>query len=328
MRISSVAVCLLWLAPGLVIAQGPKPNEAFMKEHPARESTGLVPLPDLGKSSYQGEEGGLYPGGGNTPPKAHLKAGLAMARQIKPLDKDGSPSPDGKIALLTIGYSNAHQESQAFLRLWAMQTDLNPKVVPVDGCENGKGAWAAAEPHGKYWDTVAQRLDAAGVTAQQVEAVWMKQANGVPKAPFPVEVKKLYTDLVADVHNLHDHFPNLKIVYLSSRIYGGWAVTPTCPEPHAYEGAFAFKWLLADQLAGKLNYDPKKGEVVSPWLEWGPYLWADGVKGRSDGKVVWERDDFGVDGTHPTPKGQQKVAGLLMDFLKTDPTSRPWLLRK
>ncbi len=114
----------------------------------------------------------------------------------------------------------------------------------------------------------------------------------------------------------------------SGRIYGGWAVTPTCPEPHAHEGAFAFKWLIADQLAGKLNCDPKKGEVVSPWFEWGPCLWADGVKGRKDGKVLWERDDFGVDGANPTPNGQQKVAGLLMDFLKTDPTARHWLLRK
>jgi hypothetical protein len=137
-------------------------------------------------------------------------------------------------------------------------------------------------------------------------------------------------DLVADVQNLHDKFPNLKIVYLSSRIYGGWAVTPTSPEPHAYEGAFAFKWLLADQIADnpELNYDPLKGKVRAPWLEWGPYLWADGVKGRKDRQVAWERDDFGADGTHPSTKGREKVANLLLAFLRKDPTSRPWFLLK
>src|SRR5688572_16649392 len=40
----------------------------FVKTHPPRESTGLTPLPDLGGKTYQGEQGGLYPGGANVPP--------------------------------------------------------------------------------------------------------------------------------------------------------------------------------------------------------------------------------------------------------------------
>jgi hypothetical protein len=50
---------------------------------------------------YQGFEGGLYPGGENVPPPAHLKAGLRQAKSIVPLDADGKPSPDGKIVLLS-----------------------------------------------------------------------------------------------------------------------------------------------------------------------------------------------------------------------------------
>ncbi len=66
------------------------------------------------------------------------------------------------------------------------------------------------------------------------------------------------------LHILHNKFPNLKIAYLSSRIYGGWAASPLNPEPHAYEEGFSVKWLIADQIAGKpgkpgLNYDPAKG---------------------------------------------------------------------
>lgn len=127
------------------------------------------------------------------------------------------------------------------------------------------------------------------------------------------------------LHNAKDRFPNLKIAYLSSRIYAGYALNPLNPEPHAYETAFAVKWLIADQIAGmpELNYDPCRGQVRCPWVAWGPYLWADGVKGRKDG-LVWLRDDLGEDGTHPAMSGREKVANLLLDFLKKDPTSRPW----
>src|SRR3974390_2018454 len=43
-------------------------RQEWMAAHPVRESTGLIPLPDLGKEKYKGEQGGLYPGGVNAPP--------------------------------------------------------------------------------------------------------------------------------------------------------------------------------------------------------------------------------------------------------------------
>ncbi len=130
------------------------------------------------------------------------------------------------------------------------------------------------------------------------------------------------------MHNLHGRYPNLRIAYLSSRIYAGYAVTPLNPEPYAYETAFAVKWLIADQIAGKpeLNFDSRRGNIRSPWLAWGPYLWTDGVKGRKDG-LVWRREDLGEDGTHPSPSGRAKVARMLLDFLKSDPTARAWFLK-
>jgi hypothetical protein len=71
--------------------------------------------------------------------------------------------------------------------------------------------------------------------------VWLKEADPAPKEPFPGEVKKLQEELVKILHILHDKFPNLKIAYLSSRIYGGWAVSRLNPEPHAYEEGFGVK---------------------------------------------------------------------------------------
>jgi len=52
-------------------------------------------------------------------------------------------------------------------------------------------------------------------------------------------------------------------------------------------------------------------------------LWTDGVKGRKDG-FVWTRDDCGPDGTHPSNSGREKVAHLLLDFLKREPTAQGW----
>ena len=173
---------------------------------------------------------------------------------------------------------------------------------------------------------VDERLKAAGVTRQQVQAAWVLQANPGPNRPFPAEVKELQHNLADTLHVMQDRFPNLKIAYLSSRTYAGYATSPLNPEPHAYESGFAVKWLIADQLAGKveLNYDPAKGPVRAPWLEWGPYLWADGTKANKDGLSYVRSDYTEQDGTHPSPSGREKVAERLLQFLKTDPTAHPW----
>jgi hypothetical protein len=301
---------------------------AWAQAQPPRPSTGIVPLPDLGAASYQGEQGGLYPGGRNIPPARHLDAGLKLARAIVPLDGEGKPSDAGRIVLLSIGMSNTTQEFTAFQQLAAKETGINPKLALVDGAQNAQTAHMTADAEANFWRVVDQRLSAAGVTGRQVEIVWLKQANAQPTAAFPAEAKRLQADIVATLHNLHDRFPNLKIAYLSSRIYGGYASTPLNPEPHAFETAFAVKWAIADQIAGRaeVNFDPAEGKVRSPWIAWGPYLWADGTKGRKQDALVYLREDFAVDGTHPSDSGRRKVAQQLLGFFKTDATAAPWFL--
>lgn len=311
-------------------AESAKRNLEWAKAHPARESTGLIPLPDLGVASYQGEQGGLYPGGSNQTPPAHLAAGLRLASQIVPLDRDGHPSANGRIAMCSIGMSNTTQESRSFLlKVLPTNHSVNSKFLFIDCAQGAQTANKIADPNLPYWKTVQARLRDAEVTAPQVQIVWVKEANPSPTQPFLEHTKMMQRNMVDVLHNLHDKFPNLKIAYLSSRIYGGWAGSPLNPEPWAYEEGFSMKWLIADQIAGnpELNYDPAKGAVRAPWIEWGPYLWADGLKGRKDGKVIWKREDLGPDGTHPSLSGREKVAGLLMDFLKNDPTSRAWFLQ-
>ena len=317
---------LALLAP--LRGQPPAQNAAYAQAHPPRESIGLAPLPDLGTSLYQGEQGGLYPGGQNAPPTTHRDAGLALGGRIVPLDAEGNSAETGRIVLLSIGMSNTTQEFTVFQQLAAREPGLNPKLAIVDGAQGGQVARITADPKANFWNVVDERLSAAGVTGRQVEVVWLKQANPQPSAPFPAEARRLEADIVGTLHNLHDRFPNLKIAYLSSRIYGGYAATPLNPEPHAHETAFAVKWAIAEQIAGAadLNYDVARGQVRSPWIAWGPYLWADGAKGRKQDGLVYLREDLGPDGTHPSESGRRKVALQLLEFLKTDATARPWFL--
>src|SRR5438067_1298190 len=76
----------------------------------SRTSVGYTPLTDLGSGRYRGVQGGLYPKGSNRPPQRYLAQGLAAARSVVPRGADGSPSPGGRIALLSIGMSNTNAE--------------------------------------------------------------------------------------------------------------------------------------------------------------------------------------------------------------------------
>ena len=71
---------------------------------PRVDTSKLVPLTELGKRTYHGFPGGLYPGDKNERPPEHEAAGLALARQVQPLDAEGRPSPEGKIVLLSVGH--------------------------------------------------------------------------------------------------------------------------------------------------------------------------------------------------------------------------------
>lgn len=280
----------------------------------ARTSVGFVPLKDLGAGSYHGFEGGLYPDGSNAPPGVYLAQGRAMARTVVPRGADGKPSPSGRIALLSIGMSNTTQEFKAFIRAAAADRSTSERLVLVDGAQGGQDAETIKDPGAPFWSRVDERLARAGVTRRQVQIVWLKQAIARESRPFPEDARGLQASLRSVVGILRSRYPNLKLVYVSSRTYAGYATTQLNPEPYAYQSGFAVRWLIQDRMEGRL---------VGPWLGWGPYLWTDGTKGRKDG-LQWTCDDVREDGTHPSPSGQTKVAGLLLRFFKSSPTSRSW----
>ena len=152
-----------------------------------------------------------------------------------------------------------------------------------------------------------------------MQVVWLKEVVAGDTLSFPADAERFRDDLTAIVKRLKSTFANLRLVYVSSRSYGGYALRNGSQEPWAYEGGFAYKWMIADWAKG-----PTPG---APWVAWGPYLWANGSTPRSDG-LTWELGDFQSDDQmHPNAAGQAKVAGLLSSFFKTDPTARVWYLK-
>ncbi len=298
---------------------------------PAAWTQHLLPLTELGTGKYKDQDGGLYGGGSNVPPAAHLAAAMKEAAKIVPLDGEGKPSPTGKIGLLSVGMSNVTQEYSLFVSEANRDAEKSPSVVLIDGAQGGQTGTRWADPKTPLWAEVDRRLAAAGVSARQVQAVWLKQAEAGPAAlgDFPKHAQVLKDNLVKCLALLKERFPNLRIVYVSSRIYAGYASTMLNPEPYAYETAFSMRWLIQDQIAGKpeLNYDPAHGEVKSPLLLWGPYLWADGQTARKSDGLTWAPEDLGPDGTHPSNAGREKVAAQLLKFFKTDATAKGWFVK-
>lgn len=281
----------------------------------------LAPLTDMtAQDRYEGEDGGLYGGGSNTPPPALRQSAEAQLARIQPLDAAGKPAADGKIVFISISMSNATMEFSAFKRIADASPKKGSQLTIVDCAQGGQAMAQWAPPDARPWTEAKLRLKAAGVTPEQVQVAWIKLANVRPDGSLAEHGKKLESDTLAVLHNARALFPNLRIAYLGSRIWAGNATSPLNPEPYAYEGAFPVRWLIQRQMKA----DPELAEARAPLLLWGPYLWAEGTKGRKLDKLTWEKEDFGPDGTHPSESGRMKVANLLLDFFSTDPLAKGW----
>jgi hypothetical protein len=216
-----------------------------------------------------------------------------------------------------------------------------------------------------------------------VQVVWLKDTNygpqcslnGVDCAPGIDPTNPNYYDaFIAEqymgdiMRALHARYTHLQQVFISTRIYGGYANSapqgPVCatPEPFAFEYGISVQRLVLAQIyqaanggasngdpyAGDLDYNPSPPEHIplASWIDWGPYLWANGDNPRGDG-LVWCNDPQGIgpaickfkedfrngdathlgDYTHPSDQGEQKVGNLLLNFMTTSPMTTPWFLK-
>lgn len=284
-------------------------------------------LPDLGAALYQGQSGGLYPDGSNQPPAAHAAAALSQSTAVVPRDASGSPSSNGIIGMACLGMSNSSQEFEDFERALDARSARNAQLVIANTCAGGQAAESMDQASDLYWTTLApQRLAAAGIDPRQVQVGWMKQAfMQAPTTTFPAHAQALGDTLRLVVQVARATYPNLRLLYVSSRIYGGFVQVTPGGEPFTFENGFGIKWLIEQQINAdpSLNSDPVNGPVLAPLLLWGPYLWANGSTPNSQG-TTWLLADYETDHLHPSASGEAKVGALMLDYFDTAPSAN-WL---
>jgi hypothetical protein len=328
---------------------------------PDGQSNGMLPpLVDLGPGqAYNGQEGGLYPGGSNARPAAHDAAGQKLARGIVPLDVEGNPDPvNGKIVIMPVSVSNGYgawhlgdagDASTTFMTRANANPAKNPKLFIAYGFEyqlpGGNRGTGDPGPNSTFYRTLDHALHQQGVTPRQVQIVWLSMpvsgmswgTNLPPEArTFPADAQQSKHAWKEIVHAIHIRYPNVKMIYSSTKgaMYMSALENPEFLggpiEPYNHDAAWGVKWVIQDQINGApdLNYDPARGPVNAPWLSWGPYFWSypDGTPRHDDG-FVWTLADVGPDRLHPSLSGLTKYATMLLHQMTTDPTATPWFLR-
>lgn len=258
---------------------------------------------------YNGFSGRLYPGNSNSVPAGHNTQAVAAAQAIIRRDSLGNFSPTGKKVFLSCGLSNTTQEFQAFMSI----DDPASDVVVVDGAQSARDATEWSDPLSDVWGVVESRLATKGVTTQQVSAIWCKLAVAGVTGTFPTHAEDLQEYLRLFVQEVKSRYPNCKIIFFSSRTYGGYNDTAANPEKYAYESGFSVKWLIESQINAT---EPTLAYASTPVLLWGPYLWSNGTTPNSEG-LSWVCSDFEGDGLHPSATGETKVANKLDTFMNT-----------
>lgn len=294
----------------------------------SQTSVGFPPINDLQTGFFRNFQGGLYPSGSNSRPASHNSNGLILASQVVPLDTAGNYNPvTGKIVFLSVGMSNCNLEFEEFINEVKSAAYLNPKLVLINGAQGGQSINIIINPNAQFWSNINLLLTAAGVSAKQVQAVWFKQSEPNPTdSVFPNYPAALKNKFKSVMKVMKSKYKNLKLCYNSSRIYAGYTTVTSNPEPYAYYSGWSVKWLIEDQINGDTSLNYKGVNPNSPWLSWGPYMWADGTTPRLDG-LIWNCPDYVSNGVHPSMSGRIKVVSMLLNFFSTDETSKPWFLK-
>ncbi|MEN8238772.1 MAG: S-layer homology domain-containing protein [Actinomycetota bacterium] len=262
----------------------------------SQTSVGFTPLTD---------SVGLYDAS-NATPESHA----AAAPSIEPID--------GVVGVASLGMSNAKQEWAAFMSTASGMEAISPSVRLANGAVGGKTMSEWSDPNDPAWNVALDRINADGLSPTQVQIIWMKMGSqlGQLAGTTAERVEQERVWLEETIANAKVVFPNLKRVYMSSRIYAGYNSNPNHNEPETgFDNGLSVRAVASDALVGK----------SAVWTAWGPYLWADGTTPRSDG-VTWECSDYESDGIHPSVTGEQKVVDLLVSFFTGDVTACEWFL--
>lgn len=272
----------------------------------SKTSTGLTALTD---------GPGLYAGSANDMPTSWRGVGEAAAATVLPVN--------GKTGFISIGVSNARiywegkkgdgsTVTTGFQQRMMSDPAREPSTYLVNGAQGSMklSTWAYTSTP---WTALASKVTAGGLTASQVQAVWMQ---------FGISdwytVQQYVDALGAVMTRLQASYPNVKVVYISGINYvgyGGYAFGHQS-EPYGYNANLAVKQFVDEYVTGARS---------GPFVAWGPYFWADGVNPNTQG-LSWSCSNFYSDGVHPNRSGADKMIPRMISFFKSDSTSTPWLV--
>ena len=321
----------------LLVLAFPLYSHAQLTLNCGNDNSGLIPLTDLGTGFYEGIQGGLYPGGSNTRPAVHQQKGIDISHTIEPLNDAGTVSYDnGQVLFIGMGGSNASNAYNMF-----NDTMKHYDWKGTSQCMNVKGLfYGGKDLHDMidttstfYWDELQGRLFNRNDTWEQVQIVWILEQSELDTPDIAY-----YIDYVADqyttlMHVMLDSMPNLKMVYLSGFHYTGYThpeheLYDFLVEPKGYWGNLAIKELIERQINGDPLLDFEGEGRVAPYVNWGPYFWADGVNPRGGDFLTWPCEDYRDDDTgggfHLEEIGKYKEAKMLINFFETDTVASWW----
>jgi len=288
-----------------------------------------IPLNDLGTASYMGYTGGLYPGGANSPSGQYAADLLEISNTIVPIDTFGNASATkGKIVFLSLGASTGGKNMQALIAKTTGNPLTNPKLVMAD-CNQG-GATSSltsiANPIDPYWLTVTKVINRKKSSYKQVQVVYLETDDGVTTKQFPDRPNAIRNKIEACARNMHNKFPNLKVLYLlgRTRTFNNKRnnATPWNTEPSPYYFGWACKWAIEDQINGVAGTEYKGPNKKAPIITWGFYQWADSLPRVTD-NFYWRWSET-KDGLHSNDAGEDTLATRFQKFLLTDSYAKKW----
>ncbi len=305
----------------------------FAQKDCSNDHLGNIPLIDLAAGYYNGVQGGLYPGGTNTRPESHLNQCINNVQQIQPLDVDGDPAASGKIVMLGIGASNPMTEFQNFIERSDDYEPVNDYLSIINVCMGGQGIQKMYDIDDNYWSGVINKLSEEGLSAEQVQVLWIEQDNtNSYDTTFPAAPNALMNDFRLLLTVVKSLFPNVKITYISARAYSGFA-DPIDPEvsggllyPRDYLNGWAIKFLVEKAIDNEPGYESSGPSAQIPLVTWGSYHWTDGSTPRLDGLFLDCEVDVSGDGLHLSGQGEYKMGQQIFDFFSTDTTAKYWYL--
>ena len=169
------------------------------------------------EDKYKGEDGGLYGGGKNEPPRRCWRRPRRKRPRSSPSTQDGKPAKDGKIGLVSHQHVQRARWSIRSSRRSPMRTRRSRPWWPIVDCAQGgadDGAVGQSQGQGVGRGR-PERLTDAEVSPEQVQVAWVKLANARPTG----DADRAWQE-AAEGHDgsscttPRSVFPNLRIAYL------------------------------------------------------------------------------------------------------------------